>query len=243
MTLTRKLPFVVSRLLIFGISLSIAPFIAHGHHAVLQFNLEEMISTADRIFVGKCLDVQETEEMIAGGMMPVTIYTFEVGEVIKGKLPARFTFRQLGWRSRPAKGSPGEITMHGKIADPRSAMVHGMSQYQVGDELLLMLIPNYLQGKATYAVGLYQGAFLMQKNSAGVKQVRNSINNQGLFTNSYNGFTKSLQQSKFLRPGDRSAPILHLQLKEGRVEDLVAKRGALPAEPFIDLVRQITRGE
>lgn len=214
-----------------------------AHHAVLQFNLEEMISTADRIFVGRCVKVQESEEMIAQGLMPVTSYTFEVSDSIKGQVMPLYTFRQLGWRPRKPKGAPGEVMMYGKVADPRTAMVHGMSYYQVGDELLLMLTPNYLQGKVTYPIGLYQGAFYFQQNSLGVKQIRNSINNQGLFTNAYNGFTKSLRQARFLRPGDLDAPIKQIQLRGGRVDELIAKRGALPAEPFVDLVRQMVKGE
>ena len=50
-----------------------------AHHAVLRFNLEEMTATADRIFVGRCLAVEETDEVIAQGRMPVTRYTFLLG--------------------------------------------------------------------------------------------------------------------------------------------------------------------
>src|SRR6476660_4323988 len=72
------------------------PYAMNAHHAVLRFNLEEMTATADRIFVGRCLAVDEGEEMIAQGMMSVTRYTFEVERAVKGKLPRRITFRQLG---------------------------------------------------------------------------------------------------------------------------------------------------
>src|SRR5215471_20943473 len=78
--------------------------ITDAHHAVLRFNLEEMTSTADRIFVGRCMAIEETEEMIAQGKMPVTRYTFEVERAVKGKLPKQITFRQLGHPARRALG-------------------------------------------------------------------------------------------------------------------------------------------
>src|SRR5689334_13557494 len=71
-----------------------------AHHAVLQFNLEEMVATADKVFVGKCTNIKETEEMIAQGMMPVTYYTFSISEKIKGDIPQTFTFKQLGHQPR-----------------------------------------------------------------------------------------------------------------------------------------------
>src|SRR5215813_3166763 len=47
---------------------------AGAHHAVLRSNLEEMTVAADRVFLGKCIAVQETDRMIAQGMMAVTDY-------------------------------------------------------------------------------------------------------------------------------------------------------------------------
>lgn len=221
----------------------LAPSRAVAHHAVLQFNLEEMISTADRVFLGRCVGVRETEEMIAGGLLPVTIYTFDVSDILKGEVPRTFTFRQLGWRAKSPKGKRGEALMHGKVADARSAMVHGLSHYAVGEQLLLMLIPNYLQGKVTYPVGLYQGAFYIQQNSLGERQLRNSINNQGLFTHPYNGFSKSSAKARFIKPGARENPIERMSFRGVPASQLLAKRGALPAEPFIELVREMARAE
>src|SRR5262245_50995609 len=157
-----------------------------AHHAVLRFNVEEMTTTANRIFVGRCLAVEENEEMIAQGMMPVTRYTFEVDRAIKGKLPRQIAFRQLGHPPHRALGKGGEMTMHGQVVTP-GAFIHGMSAYHVGERVLLFLIPNYLGGKVTYPVGLYQGAFFVSRMPSGQELVRNSINNLGLFTAPYNG--------------------------------------------------------
>src|ERR1700716_755796 len=73
-----------------------------AHHAVLRFNLEEMTITADRVFVGTCVGIEATKEFIAGGNLSVTRYTFDVEQVLKGELPARFTFTQLGHPARAA---------------------------------------------------------------------------------------------------------------------------------------------
>ena len=57
-----------------------------------------------------------------------------------------------------------------------------MSEYRVGDRVLLFLIPDYLDGKVTYPVGLYQGAFYVSTMPSGQELARNSINNLDLFT-------------------------------------------------------------
>ena len=71
-----------------------------AHHAVLRVNLEEMTTMADRIFVGRCASVEETEEFIAGGMLPVTLYTFEVERPVKGRVTSALTIRHLGHAPR-----------------------------------------------------------------------------------------------------------------------------------------------
>src|SRR5262245_54856894 len=73
-----------------------------AHHAVLRFNLEEMTLTADRVFVGRCVGIEPTSDRIGSGNLSVTRYTFDVEQVLKGDLPARFTFTQLGHPARPA---------------------------------------------------------------------------------------------------------------------------------------------
>ena len=205
-------------------------FKTDAHHAVLRFNLEEMTVASDRVFIGRCVGVQETEEEIAQGSMPVTLYTFEVERAIKGRLPKQFTFRQLGHPARRALGKGGEMTMHGSKATP-TAFFHGMSEYKLGDRLMLFLIPDYLGGKVTYPVGLYQGAFDVTEMPSGQQMVRNSINNLGLFTSPYNGTRMREADAKVIFPerGDVS--------QQGQV--LVQKRGALPLGEFVEMVEQI----
>lgn len=220
-----------------------------AHHAVLQFNLEEMIATADKVFVGKCTSVKETEETIAQGIMPVTYYTFTISEKIKGDIPQTFTFKQLGHQPRKLnKSNNKEIVpmvggMGGRIADPDSFIVHGMSNYRVGEEMLLMLIPNYM-GDLTYPVGLYQGAFYVTRTSTGKQIIKNSINNRGLFTNPYNNYTKSSDRAKVIHPeGDLEIPIVASRTSNQNFAMLVGKPGALPLNDFTGLVRTIAESE
>jgi hypothetical protein len=215
----------------------IGPRAIDAHHAVLRFNLEEMTATADRIFVGRCLAVEETVEVVAQGQMPVTRYTFEVERAIKGKLSRQITFRQLGHPAHRALGKSGEMTMHGQAVTP-STFIHGMSAYHVGDRMLLFLIPNYLGGKVTYPVGLYQGAFLISQMPSGQAMARNNINNLGLFTAPYNGTTMAAAEARLIFP-ERDNPLADGPGLNVKGQSLASKRGSLPLDAFIDLVDRI----
>jgi hypothetical protein len=220
-----------------ALAVLLSPYAMDAHHAVLRFNLEEMTATADRIFVGRCLAVDEIEEMIAQGMMPVTRYTFEVERAVKGKLPGRITFRQLGHPAHRAFGKGGEMTMHGDGVTS-STFIHGMIEYRVGDRVLLFLIPNYLGGKVTYPVGLYQGAFLVSRMPSGQELARNSINNLGLFTAPYNGTVMHASAAKTIFP-ERDDPLANAQGLTFKSQSLASKRGALPLDSLLELVGQI----
>ena len=207
-----------------------------SHHMVLRFNLEEMTATADRVFLGRCVAVEETQEMIAQGMMPVTLYTFEVERAIKGRVKRVLTIRQEGHRARIATGKKREMTMHGRVATPYT--LHGMSEYNLGDRVVLFLIPNYLGGKVTYPVGLYQGAFRVSDMPSGQRLVRNSINNLGLFTAPYNGWRLKAADARVVFP-DRDEPIADIATVGVDGAALVRRRGSLPLEDFLKLVEQI----
>ena len=209
-----------------------------AHHAVLRFNLEEMVATADRVFVGVCVGAEDTTEFIAGGDLAVTRYTFDLERAIKGKLPRRLTFMQLGHRSKPVSGKGGQITSHGRVVTPDT--IHGMGEYSIGDRMVLFLIPNYLGGKVTYTVGADQGAFRISRMPSGQELVRNNVNNLGLFTTPYNGWRMKEADAKMIFP-DRDEPLLNFREQglSAQSETLVRKRGALPLDAFVGLVEQI----
>lgn len=207
-----------------------------AHHMVLRFNLEEMTVTADRVFLGRCVGVEETQEIIAQGPLPITRYTFEVERALKGRLPRLLSFSQLGHPTKPASGKTGEITVHGR-AVTADTFIHGMSEYRIGDRALLFLIPNYLGGKVTYPVGMDQGAFTVSRMPSGKQLVRNGINNLDLFTARYNGTSMKSEDARVVRP-DREV-VVEPQGLSAASQAITSKRGALPLEQFIELVERI----
>jgi hypothetical protein len=117
-----------------------------------------------------------------------------------------------------------------------------MPGYNVGDEMMLMLIPNYMNGELTYPVGLYQGAFYVSRTSSGKPLIKNSINNRGLFTNPYNNFKKAAGQARIIFP-DADRTVVAEKLSSQSLETLTSKPGALPLDDFVGLVRSIVDTE
>jgi hypothetical protein len=237
-------PNMVSRALSVGLVLTLGALCilsfsvtSQAHHAVLRSNLEEMTVAADRVFLGKCVAVDETIRMVAQGMMPVTDYTFQVERAIKGNLPAIVTFTQLGHAAKPATGKGGEITMHGQVVSP-ATFIHGMSGYEQGERLVLFLVPDYLGGKVTHPVGMDQGAFHVTKLETGEELVRNGINNLGLFTSPYTGTSLTREKATTVFP-EQDTPISAPIGPGLNAEALAHKRGALPLGDFIQLVGHI----
>jgi hypothetical protein len=214
-----------------------------AHHAVLRFNLEEMEATADRIFMGRCLSVEKTEEFAAGGMMPVTHYVFEVESALKGRFQKRIKFSQLGHPATPSKSKGGDITMHGQVVST-AEYIHGMSAYALGERVVLFLIPNYMGGKFTYPVGLDQGAFFVSEMPSGSRLLRNSVNNQGLFSAPYNNWKMKSEDARVVFP-EREEPLagsgggISTQAVNPDRAALARKRGALPLEAFLEVVESI----
>jgi hypothetical protein len=204
-----------------------------GHHAVLRFNLEEMTLTADRVFIGRCVRVVETTDVIAQGRLPVTRYTFEVERALKGDLPGRITFTQLGHAGRPAKDG---VTIHGKAAT-RGLFLHGMSTYAVGERMMLFLIPSYQEGKLTYPVGLEQGAFRIEDGETEVI-ARNNLNNIGLFDAPFNSPALRGGGAKVIRPEARE-PLAGAAGLSPAARGLARRRGGLPVAALAELVGRI----
>jgi hypothetical protein len=208
-----------------------------AHHAVLRFNLEEMTVTAERIFLGRCISVEKTEEMIAQGMMPVTRYTFEVERAIKGELPQVVTFTQLGHPASRAVGKGGVPSKQKSALTPGS-LFHGTREYKVGERSVLFLIKEYANGKVTRPVGLYQGVFEVSRMPSGREVVRNSINNSGLFTAPYNGTRMSESDARIIFP-ERDSLSEDRSNVTFQSDSLTSKRGALPLDEFLGFVERV----
>jgi hypothetical protein len=104
--------------------------------------------------------------------------------------------------------------------------------------MLLFLIPNYLGGKVTYPVGLYQGAFIVSRMPSGQDLARNGIGNLGLFTAAYNGTSMVAANAKVIFP-ERDNPLQEIQGLSLNGQALASKRGALPIDALIELVDRI----
>jgi hypothetical protein len=199
-------------------------------------NLEEMTALAENVFMGRCISVEETRDMIAGGDLPVTRYTFEVERAIKGKMPKQITFSQIGHAPRRAIGK-GDGPVSGGMRVKGGSFLHGASAYRVGDEVVLFLNPINDGTKMSSPVGLYQGAFFISQMPSGQKMLRNSINNLGLFTTRYTGAKVAEWGAKVIFP-DRDNPVEGAGLGV-QTAALARKRGSLPLEEFLSLVEQI----
>jgi hypothetical protein len=186
-----------------------------------------MTVLADRVFVGRCLSVEETEEEIAGGPLPVTRYTFEVERAVKGRIPRQITIKYLG-HATPIKG--GKITMHGRPVSTKT-FLHGMNSYKEGDRVMLFL--NADSPRGTSPVGLYQGAFFITRMPSGQELAQNSINNLGLFTAPYTGFGVKPEEARIIFP-DNDQPIAI-----EKFHSLASRRGALPLDALIELTEDI----
>lgn len=137
---------------------------------VKHYNLKDMISKSERIFVGKCMSVAEAELKFPKGSIWYTEYTFQVSETIKGQLGPTVTFRQYGL-SKPKKINETIMLYNRPI---------GMPAYEADQEYVLFLMGDSELG-LTGPIGLYQGAFLVHTNEFNQKVVVNGAQNRGLF--------------------------------------------------------------
>lgn len=117
---------------------STATGMTHRHSTV-----DDLTSSASRIFRGICERVDTSSVAVAGARLPMTTYTFRVSERLKGSGGARLTFHQIGTPS----GGPSDL---GTLA--------GLPVYSVGHEYLLFLLPECRAG-LTSPAGAAQGAF------------------------------------------------------------------------------------
>lgn len=105
--------------------------------------LDDLATSASRIFRGICETVDTGSVVVAGARLPMTTYTFRVSERLKGSGGARLTFHQIG----APGGGPSDL---GTLA--------GLPVYSVGHEYLLFLLPESRAG-LTSPAGAAQGAF------------------------------------------------------------------------------------
>ena len=186
---------------------------------VLQINLEQMVSLADRIFVGKCVSVTDKSQ---GGKTFQEV-TFDIEKKIKGDFSGgQVTFRQIG-SSNFLKEEPDSDQ---KGIRTHNAFEGELPEYRVGEEAVVFLSGESRMG-LTAPIGLYQGYFKTMAGKSGEKQVMNRHRNRGLFF----GWKKS-PTFKALSLSSKEKLLLRSKSGEG-----------LPYEAFVSLVTKLARQE
>ena len=106
----------------------------------------EMTRSAAHVFRGHCAAIRGGTVHVAGATLPVTVYTFHVGEHLKGAGGRTVTFRQLG----AAHGGGRDL---GRLV--------GLPVYEPGAEYVLFLLPVSRAGMTSPA-GAAEGAFVIE---------------------------------------------------------------------------------
>lgn len=130
---------------------------------VIPQNLENLVARSDVAFTGKCLSAVAKIQ----GRFLVTTYTFQVEEVLKGDLPATYTFTQLGASKEEALRL-------------RTPSVSGFPVYQVNGEYTLFLSKPSAIGLQS-PVGVTQGVVKVTTAADGTRQIQAGAGNEMLF--------------------------------------------------------------
>ena len=132
---------------------------------VLQLNLEQITALSQKVFVGKCISIQNRQDKSG---RPAQYVTFEVEDMIKGDPEKKITFKQMGYDS--------ERMEDGTVVQ---GVLREMPRYREGEEAIVFLSEEGRLG-FTAPVGLRQGKFVVEETSPGKKMVKNGTGNVGL---------------------------------------------------------------
>ena len=159
--------FLLRSALIGAVALSAAPIYAA---TTAQMNLERMVNGAERVFVGRVVDISESRIEFGGGQIPAVTYKFKVSEAFKGDY-------------QTIKGERfAEVKMVGTLKQVLSGH-HPINDFPVlgrNQDYLLMVAPAGPIG-LTATMGLAQGCFHVNGTESD-KVVLNGVNNVGLFS-------------------------------------------------------------
>ncbi len=111
--------------------------------------LDEIIDSAATAFQGRC--IANRTEIDAATNLVVTYTTFEISDVLKGKVATTHVIKQIG----------------GTLPDGMSGMlVHGVPRFVVGEEYVVFLAGVSSLGFSS-PIGLGQGNFSVQQSATG----------------------------------------------------------------------------
>lgn len=129
---------------------------------VRSLNLEQMTRDADRIFQGRCVQLQVVLDPTLGQV--VTQAVFVPQRSAKGSVRGAVTIRLLG--DQRASGEPG-------MATP------GLPRFEEGEEVVLFLYKDSSVG-LTSPVGFGQGRFKVLRDKSGRTMALNAFGNSRL---------------------------------------------------------------
>jgi len=124
--------------------------------SVLPMDLSQLTRKADRIFVGRCLEVTSD---LDENQIPSTYVRFQVLEGIKGVVSGEtILIKEFGvfspWRSLQVREGESALV-------PMKTLRVSEGEYRSGEEYLLFLYPNSDRG-FTSPVGAGQGKFVVK---------------------------------------------------------------------------------
>ena len=147
---------------------------------VTQMNLEGLVNSSERVFVGEVVSITESRVTAGGGELPAVTYKFKVSESFKGEYTTIKGVRIA------------EVKMIGRLKDVMAGRhpIAGFPVLQSGEEYLLMVAPASPRTGLTAFMGLGQGCFHVTGKEDS-KIAVNAANNAGLFNNMSTSLTGS----------------------------------------------------
>ena len=134
---------------------------------VESFNFDEMVQRADRIFSGT---VTAVEHGVTAEGAPYVAYTFAVSDSFKGDVGTTLTIRQFGFGAAQPRGDGLYQTFK----------VPSMPAYKKGEEVFLLASAESELGLSA-PIGLFQGAFRLNRDVDGEVLANNGSDNVNLF--------------------------------------------------------------
>ena len=159
--------FVQRLTVVFAALCAILAYVPAAATMVESFNFDEMVQRADRIFTGK---VTAVENGVTAEGAPYVAYTFAVSEDLKGNVGSTITIRQFGFGASQPRGD--NLVQAFKVPS--------MPAYKKGEEVLLLATAESVIGLSA-PIGLFQGAFRLNRNADGNMLARNGSDNVNLF--------------------------------------------------------------
>lgn len=138
---------------------------------VMSFDVKDLTTRAEKIFVGTCTDVSHK---VNGQGIPVLEVTFMVSETVKGNVGTTITFQQLDTQAKRPSFSKSQDRIQENPQRVGSAIaLANLPSYTIGEEALLFLAAPGKTG-LTAPIGFTQGKLPISTLASGKKMITNT---------------------------------------------------------------------